>query len=112
MATFAIIENNKVANLAVADSIEVLSFVLPGANLVEVTEATGPANMDAEYRESKGRFVPTQQHLSWTWNEKKFTWEAPVAQPADGGPFYWDEETLSWIAVSTVVPIEPDEEAV
>lgn len=110
MPIFAVIENNLVVNRIVADSIEVIGLILPDAELViEETETTGSGYIGAEYRSAKNKFVPMQPYQSWTWNERKFTWVAPSAEPADGGPFYWDEETLSWIAVSTVTPIEPNE---
>lgn len=109
MSKFAIIENNAVVNLAEAESIQIMGLVMPEAELVvEETQSTGMAYIGAEYRSAKGKFVPMQVYPSWTWNERKFAWVAPTAEPADGGPFYWDEETLSWIAVLTVTPIEPD----
>lgn len=109
MTIYSVIENQIVVNRAIVDEPGVLEFLFPEASeIIEETEATGVGFIGGEYRSAKGKFVPMQVYPSWTWNERKFAWVAPAAEPADGGPFYWDEETLSWIAVSTVTPIEPD----
>lgn len=109
MAIYSVIENGIVKNRIIADDAQVIGLLIPDAELVvEETEATGVAFIGGEYRKTKNKFVPFQVYPSWIWNEKKFAWVAPTAEPIEGGPFYWDEETLSWIAVSTVIPIEPD----
>ena len=33
---------------------------------------------------------------SWTFNEAICDYDAPVAMPEDGGPYYWIEDTTSW----------------
>lgn len=35
---------------------------------------------------------------SWTWNEAGCCYVPPVAPPADGGPYQWDEAAQQWIA--------------
>jgi hypothetical protein len=32
-------------------------------------------------------------------NEESCLWEAPVAHPADGGFYNWNEEDQEWVAV-------------
>ena len=64
------------------------------------------ADLDAFYRQ--------QSYPSWVLNETTFQWEAPVAHPGttetvtdENGenpaeiavPFYWDEDTTSWVEV-------------
>jgi hypothetical protein len=40
-------------------------------------------------------FFPEQTHPSWTLDEN-YLWQAPIPYP-DGGLYFWDEESQSWI---------------
>lgn len=42
-------------------------------------------------------FIPPQPFPSWTLNPETALWDAPVPMPAEGGPWTWDEKTLSWV---------------
>jgi hypothetical protein len=44
-----------------------------------------------------GAFIPPQPFPSWTLNPDTALWDAPVPMPAAGGPWSWDEPTLSWV---------------
>jgi hypothetical protein len=46
-----------------------------------------------------GVFYAPQPYPSWILNTSTFLWEAPVPYPSSGGPYVWDEATLSWVAV-------------
>ena len=48
-----------------------------------------------------GAFIPPQPFPSWVLNPDTALWDAPVPMPSEGGPWVWDEETLSWVAVTT-----------
>lgn len=48
-----------------------------------------------------GAFIPPQPFPSWTLNPDTALWDAPVPMPTEGGPWRWDEETLSWVEVTT-----------
>jgi hypothetical protein len=41
-------------------------------------------------------FIPVKPFSSWLLNTDNFIWEAPTPYPSEGGPYFWDEETLSW----------------
>ena len=41
-------------------------------------------------------FAAPQPYASWILNTDSYLWEAPVAQPADGKIYEWDESTTSW----------------
>jgi hypothetical protein len=41
-------------------------------------------------------FIAPQPFASWSLDTDSYLWEAPVAQPADGKIYEWDESTLSW----------------
>jgi hypothetical protein len=44
-------------------------------------------------------FYAPQPYPSWTIGAPTWLWEAPVPYPTDGGNYYWDEATLSWVLV-------------
>lgn len=48
-----------------------------------------------------GVFYASQPYPSWILNTQTYYWEAPVPMPTTGGPYYWDEATQSWVAVTT-----------
>jgi hypothetical protein len=40
--------------------------------------------------------LAAQHPDSWVWDEDAVCWVAPVAAPADGFPYLWDEAAKSW----------------
>ena len=48
------------------------------------------------YSEEHG-FRPPQPYPSWSWDGS--TWVAPIPYPEDGQPYYWDEESQSWVFI-------------
>lgn len=44
-----------------------------------------------------GAFIPPQPFPSWALNPNTALWDAPVPMPSEGGPWVWDEATLSWV---------------
>ena len=44
-------------------------------------------------------FIAPQPYASWVLDEATCLWVAPVARPSEGGPWSWDEDTESWVAV-------------
>jgi hypothetical protein len=44
-------------------------------------------------------FYPPQPYPSWTLNEARWTWQAPVECPTDGKLYQWNEENQSWDTV-------------
>jgi hypothetical protein len=47
-----------------------------------------------------GAFIPPQPYPSWTLNPDTALWDAPTPMPTEGGPYIWDEATLSWVEMS------------
>jgi hypothetical protein len=41
-------------------------------------------------------FYAPQPYASWVLSPLTFLWEAPVAMPADGKSYEWEEATTSW----------------
>lgn len=47
------------------------------------------------YLENEDIFVEPSPYPSWILNSSH-EWIAPVAMPSVGGPYLWDENTISW----------------
>ena len=50
------------------------------------------------YDAGRDAFIAPQPFASWLLDETTCRWGAPVPMPAEGGPWHWDEATLSWVA--------------
>lgn len=59
------------------------------------------AGIGFTYRADIDAFVSPQPYPSWVLNEGTAQWEAPVPYPDDGKRYVWNENTLSWVEVST-----------
>jgi hypothetical protein len=55
------------------------------------------AGIGYTYDSQRDAFIPPQPFASWTLNEETCLWDAPTTMPTEGGPFTWNEETLSWV---------------
>ena len=53
-----------------------------------------------EWAAQGGAFIPPQPFPSWVLSPDTALWDAPVPMPTEGGPWTWDEETLSWVEVT------------
>jgi hypothetical protein len=42
-------------------------------------------------------FIAPQPFPSWSL-DANHDWQAPTPMPVEGGPWYWDEDTLSWVS--------------
>ncbi len=51
-----------------------------------------------EWAAQGGAFIPRKPFPSWTLNPATALWDAPVPMPTEGGPWRWDEDTLSWVS--------------
>ena len=54
------------------------------------------AGIGYTYDTAKDAFIPPQPFNSWTLNEDTCLWDSPVAYPADGKLYKWNEEILNW----------------
>ena len=57
------------------------------------------AGIGYAYDTVRDAFIAPQPFASWVLDEATCRWTAPVAMPSAGGPWAWDEDTESWIAV-------------
>ena len=57
------------------------------------------AGIGYAYDTVRDAFIAPKPYPSWVLDEATCRWEAPVAMPSEGGPWAWDEDTESWVAV-------------
>ena len=55
------------------------------------------AGIGYSYDAGRDAFIAPQPFASWLLDESTCRWAAPVPMPAEGGPWHWDEATLSWV---------------
>jgi len=56
------------------------------------------ASIGDTYDPDKKVFIPSQKYPSWSFDEDKWGWVAPVSKPENDDKIYqWDENTISWI---------------
>jgi hypothetical protein len=60
------------------------------------------AGIGYKYDAALDAFIPPQPYPSWTLNSATALWEPPTACPSEGGPWSWDEVTLSWVDLSAI----------
>ena len=59
------------------------------------------AGIGYTYDSTRDAFIPPKPFNSWTLNESSCLWEAPTPMPTDDKMYSWDEETTSWIEITT-----------
>lgn len=92
MANYAIIENNIVTNVIVADTLEIAKTIT-GMSCIESTDinsASPGGTYDGIY------FTPPNPYPSWLLNNDTRQWYPPIPVPDDGKLYLWDEENTSW----------------
>jgi len=99
MADFAVVKDNVVVNVVVAESEEIAESVT-NLSVVPITDNVPGMNWTLE---SDG-WRPAQPFSSWLWDGTK--WEPPVSHPATPGSWSWDENTISWINLSPDIDLE------
>jgi hypothetical protein len=59
------------------------------------------AGIGYTYDSTRDAFISPKPFNSWTLNETTCLWEAPILMPDDGKMYSWDEETTSWVEITT-----------
>jgi len=57
------------------------------------------AGIGYTYDPVRDAFIPPKPFASWVLNEDTCLWDAPVAYPADGKMYNWNEDQQNWIEV-------------
>ena len=93
MMNYAHIQDNIVVNIVVADEAWVDA---QGGNFVSIENQ----NVQIGSSYENGVFIQPQPYTSWT--RVGDSWQAPTPMPLDGGNYYWDEESLSWLEIPNI----------
>lgn len=99
MARYAVIKEEEVINVIIADSIDIAESVT-GLMCVEYT-GENPAGIGWGYNSVLGKFIAPKPYPSWILNETTCVWEAPTPLPDNENVYVWNEETVSWDLVPT-----------
>ena len=119
MAHFAKIENHVVTQIIVVDNINCGNLEFPesepvGKKYIESLGMSGEwvqTSYNGNFRKNyavtgymfdkhRDAFIPPIRYPSWTLNETTCQWESPVAFPADGQLYEWNESARNWTLVS------------
>jgi hypothetical protein len=57
------------------------------------------AGIGSRYDADADVFIAPPLHPSWTL-DANHDWQPPTPMPTNGGPWLWDEDTLSWVESS------------
>jgi hypothetical protein len=57
------------------------------------------AGVGYTYDATRDAFIPPQPFPSWVLNEETCLWDSPIAYPADGQRYQWDESSNAWLEV-------------
>jgi len=55
------------------------------------------AGVGYTYDVTRDAFIPLKPFVSWVLDEESCQWGAPVAYPADGKMYFWDELIIAWV---------------
>lgn len=96
MANYAVIDNEKVVNVVVADSIETAEQVT-GKTCIEYTEEA-PLGVNWYWDATADAYIMPAPYASWIYNYGLKVWEAPTPMPTpeEGKGYNWNEGTTSW----------------
>lgn len=111
MSHFARVINEIVVDVVVAEQDFINTGLLGPVDQWIQTSYNTKANQHPEGRPLRGNyagigfvydsgndvFYAPQPYASWTLDSTTWSWTAPVAYPADGKEYTWNEEILNWI---------------
>jgi hypothetical protein len=113
MSHFAKVENRIVTQVIVAEQ-DVINTGIFGHGWVQTSYNTqggkhllggtplrgNYAGIGYVYDDVNDVFYAPQPYASWNLNNTTWTWEAPIPMPTEGGPYKWNETTVSWIEIT------------
>lgn len=91
MPSFAIVEDGKVINVIMAKSHGDAESVVGKA---AITVIDGEPGINWTYEPEGWR--PPPPFPSWMWQDGR--WQPPTPMPDEGGPYTWDEDSLTWVS--------------
>jgi hypothetical protein len=83
------------------------TWIQTSYNTVAGEHLLGGTPLRGNYASSSMTYDPTRDvflfpspYPSWVLNETTYIWEPPTPFPDDGNPYYWDEDTTSWVEIT------------
>jgi hypothetical protein len=101
MANFAVIENNTVVNLIVADTKEIAETVT-NLECIEYPDTSDIA-IGNEFSEEFQWYVSNKPASSWIFDFEKKCWAPPIEKPSDGKNYGWNENSQIWVEIPHIV---------
>jgi hypothetical protein len=96
MALYAVLEENSVVNVIIAESKEIAEELTEKV-CKEYTVDNLAVQIGGTYDFVKNKFFPAKPYDSWILNEDSSIWEPPIPYPSDGEKNYeWDELEVIW----------------
>jgi hypothetical protein len=59
------------------------------------------AGIGYTYDSVRDAFIPPKTYPSWVLDEQTCHWIAPLPAPDDGKTYQWDEDSVSWVEITT-----------
>lgn len=97
MANFAVIENNILTNLIIADSLEIAKS-LTGKKCIEYDPENDYVFIGSKYDGTQ--FIPPAPFKGWIYNKTTKAFEPPRPMPSDSDAYDWDNNIEDWKLVS------------
>jgi hypothetical protein len=95
MANFAVLDGQNIINIILADS-KAIAEDVTGKTCIEFTDEY--AEPGGTYQD--GIFFKRKPYTSWILGSNG-EWNAPIEMPIDENGYVWDENTVSWVVVSS-----------
>ena len=105
MAHFAKIDNNNIVTEVIVSEKDFINSGKVGDEFLWVQTSYNDnfrknfAGVGGTYDKTRDAFIPPKPFASWALVEDTCQWIAPVAHPADGKDYEWNEETTNWVEV-------------
>jgi hypothetical protein len=96
MAHYAKVNNSIVEKVIVADA-EFFNTFTDDSSGTWMQSST--ANVGFSYDAARDAYIPPKPYPSYILNESTNIWKPPVAHPADGKSYDWDEATTNWVEI-------------
>jgi hypothetical protein len=92
---YAAIDGDTITNTFVGDD-TFADLVRPAhSGVVEITQMEPSPGIG--WTVHPDGYRPPSPFPSWVWEGAM--WQAPTPMPAEGGPWSWDEDTLTWVSL-------------
>lgn len=93
MSEYAIVKDNQIINIVVAEDPMALVPFFPNCEYVERNETNGFGEPGGDY--FNGYLRMKSPFPSWVWQNNQ--WQPPIPIPNDNNLYIWNEDTTNWV---------------